>query len=61
MKKLKNFTNNWKSDKNLILVTHYVVINELFNYSPNSGEIIIADKNYNVLDNVLISFDQKNV
>ena len=57
IERLKKFVNDWDGNKNLIFITHYVVINELFNYSPNSGEIIIADKNYNVLDNVQISFD----
>ena len=57
IERLKKFVNDWDGNKNLIFVTHYVVINELLNYSPNSGEIIISDKNYNVLDNVQISFD----
>ena len=57
IKKLKKFVNDWDGNKNLIFITHYVVINELLNYSSNSGEIIIADKNYNVLGNVLISLD----
>ena len=43
MKDLKNYIMNWKGKKNLILITHYVVINELLNVSANSGEIIISD------------------
>jgi len=54
MKKLKNFTNNWKSDKNLILVTHYVVILEALNYAPSSGEIVVSDKNFNLLGTIKI-------
>ena len=57
IKSLKKFIKNWDGDKNLIFVTHYVVINELLNYSSSSGEIIIADKSYNVLGNVIISLD----
>tara|TARA_X000000368_G_C22632744_1_gene537436 strand:+ start:56 stop:616 length:561 start_codon:yes stop_codon:yes gene_type:complete len=57
IKSLKKFVNNWSGDKHLIFVTHYVVINELLNYSSSSGEIVIADKDYNILGNVLISLD----
>ena len=34
---------------NIILVTHYVVIMELLNISSESGEIIISNKNYEVI------------
>ena len=54
MKKLKNFINNWNSDKNLILVTHYVVILEALNYAPSSGEIVVSDKNFNLLGTIKI-------
>ena len=54
MKKLKNFIDNWKSDKNLILVTHYVVILEALNYAPSSGEIVVSDKNFNLLGTIKI-------
>jgi len=50
IKSLKNYIKNWKSNKNLILVTHYVVIVEMVSLSPNSGEIIVADKD---LKNIL--------
>ena len=46
---LKNYIFNWNSKKNLILITHYVVISEIFNTSVNSGEIIISDKEFNIL------------
>ena len=32
IKDLKKFINDWNSDKNLILVTHYVVIKEILDY-----------------------------
>ena len=54
MKELKKFINNWKSDKNLILVTHYVVILETLNYAPSSGEIVVSDKNFNLLGTIKI-------
>ena len=49
IKELRNYILNWHSKKNLILVTHFVVIAELFNISANSGEIIISDKHLNII------------
>jgi phosphohistidine phosphatase SixA len=46
---LKYYINNWKSKKNLVLVTHYVVISEILKVSSNSGELIISDKKFNIL------------
>ena len=46
---LKDYVKKWQGNKNLILVTHYVVISELLNVSPNSGEIIISDNEFNVI------------
>ena len=46
---LKKYINEWSSDKNLVLVTHYVIIQEVLNITPSSGEIIISDKDFNVL------------
>ena len=57
MKDLRNFVNKWDSKKNIVFVTHYVVINEFLNYSSNSGEIVISDKNYNIIGNLTISLD----
>ncbi len=51
---LKNFIRNWSGKKNLILVTHYVVISEMINYAPSSGEIVIVDKNLNFIGSFLI-------
>ena len=52
IKDLKNFIKNWNSDRNLILVTHYVVIQEIFNTGVNSGEIIVSDQNYKIIGRV---------
>ena len=41
IKNLKKYIDDWDSDKNLVLITHYVVISEVLNYAPNSGEIVI--------------------
>ena len=52
MKELKKYIKNWKSNKNLILITHYVVISELLNISAQSGEIIISDSKLNVIGKI---------
>ena len=49
IKELRNYILNWNSKKNLILITHFVVIAELLNISANSGEIIISDKHLNIV------------
>ena len=49
IKDLKKYINNFKSEKNLVLVTHYVVILEALNYASLSGEIVISDKNLNLI------------
>ena len=45
---LKKYINEWNGN-NLVLVTHYVTIQEVLNIAPSSGEIIITDKSFNVL------------
>ena len=49
---LSKFLNNWKGKKNLILVTHYVVILEKLNKAVSSGEIVIVDKNLNFIGSI---------
>ena len=49
IKELKDYIINWEGKKNLILVTHYVVISEILNVSTSSGEIVITDRNFNIL------------
>jgi phosphohistidine phosphatase SixA len=46
---LKNYLLNWNSDKNLVLVTHFVVISEVLNVGASSGQIIISDKKFNII------------
>ena len=52
IKSLKEYVKNSESSKNLIFVTHYVVIFELFNIHPASGEIIIANKNLTIISRI---------
>ena len=56
MKKLKRFIKNWDGKKNLVFVTHYVVISESLNYAPSSGEIVVSDKNLKVIDTIEIEY-----
>jgi phosphohistidine phosphatase SixA len=53
IKELKNFVKNWNGNgKNLVLITHYIVITEVTDAVPRSGEIVITDKNFNVLTTI---------
>ena len=54
--KLREYIDNWNSDKNLVLITHYVLISEVFNYAASSGEIIIANKNFEKIGNLEIEY-----
>ena len=54
LKTLKNYIQNWKGNgSNLILVTHYVIITAITDIAPRSGEVVIIDKNFNVLSTIL--------
>ena len=53
---LKKYVENFKGNENLIFVTHYVVISQVLDYAPSSGEIVISDKNFNKIGNVEINF-----
>ena len=50
------FLINWDKDQNLIFVTHYVVIYEILNYAPSSGEIVVSDKSLKVIDTLEIEY-----
>ena len=53
---LNNYVKKFKSDKNLIFVTHYVLISEVLNYGPSSGEIVVSDKNFNIVGTIEIYY-----
>tara|TARA_Y100000816_G_scaffold23637_1_gene15240 strand:- start:1728 stop:2270 length:543 start_codon:yes stop_codon:yes gene_type:complete len=55
IKDLKKYINNWESDSNLIIVTHYIVISTLLNTTTSSGEMVITDKKLNILGNLEIN------
>ena len=50
---LSKYIDNWKGKKNLILITHYVVILETFDKAVSSGEIVISDKNLNFIGSII--------
>ena len=56
IEKLKEFINNWDGKNNIIFVTHYVVISEILNYAPSSGEIIISNEDLKVIDTIEIEY-----
>ena len=53
---LEEYIINWNSDKNLVMITHYVLISEVLNYTPRSGEIVIANKNFKKIGNLEIEY-----
>ncbi len=53
---LNDYVKKFKSNKNLILVTHYVLISEVLNYGPSSGEIVVSDKNFNIVGTLEIDY-----
>tara|TARA_Y100001970_G_C14214739_1_gene848982 strand:- start:958 stop:1509 length:552 start_codon:yes stop_codon:yes gene_type:complete len=55
IKRLKKFINNWDNNSNLVLVTHYVVILEILGIGSGSGEIIISNKKYEIIDRIEIN------
>ena len=53
IKEIKKYLKNWDGKgKNLILVTHYSIITAITVAVPGSGEIVIADKNLNMLNTI---------
>ncbi len=56
VKALKEYIKKFKSDKNLVLVTHYVLISEILNYGPSSGEIVVSNKNLDIIGSLEINY-----
>ena len=53
---LQDYVKKFKSKKNLVLVTHYVVISDIFNYATSSGEIVISNKNFEIIGSIKIDY-----
>ena len=49
---LRKLIKDWDGNKNLILVTHFVVISEILNIGVSSGEIVISNNNYKVIETI---------
>ena len=49
---LKEFINQWNGKENIIFVTHFVVISSMLNIATSSGEIVITDKNLNIIGSI---------
>ena len=55
MRDLRNYILDLEYKNNIVFVTHYVVIADLVNYHPKSGEIIQIDKDLNIINTYLIN------
>ena len=56
IKALNEYIKKFKSNKNLILVTHYVLISEVLDYGPSSGEIVVSDKDFNIIGTIRMNY-----
>lgn len=55
IQELREYVSNWDGKKNLVFITHYVVISAILNQGVSSGEIIVSDKKLNVIGSIKIS------
>ena len=56
MEDFQKFLLDWDKKTNIVFVTHYVVISELFDYPSSSGEIVISNKNLKIIDTLEIEY-----
>ena len=56
IKDLKRYVELSKTQNNIVLITHYVLISEVLDYAPASGEIVISDKKFNIIGTVKINY-----
>ena len=56
IKNLMKFVKKNNFEKNIIFVTHYVLISEVLDYAPSSGEIIVSDKEFNMIGSIKINY-----
>ena len=56
MRDFQKFLLDWDKKTNLIFVTHYVVISEILDYPSSSGEIVISNKNFKIIDTLEIEY-----
>ena len=56
IKDLMKFVKKNDFEKNIIFVTHYVLISEVLDYAPSSGEIIVSDKEFNMIGSIKMNY-----
>ena len=56
IKEFNTYIKNLKNKKNLILVTHFVLISEVLNYGSSSGEIVVSDRNFIIIGSIKIDY-----
>ena len=56
MRDFQKFLLDCDKKTNLIFVTHYVVISEILVYPSTSGEIVISNKNFKIIDTLEIEY-----
>ena len=56
MRDFQKFLLDWDEKTNLIFITHYVVISEILDYPSSSGEIVISNKNFKIIDTLEIEY-----
>ena len=56
IKNLMKFVKKNNFEKNIIFVTHYVLISEVLDYAPSSGEITVSDKDFNMIGSIKINY-----
>ena len=52
IKELNDFIKKWDGNKNIVFVTHFVVISSILNIGTSSGEIVVTDKNLNIIGSI---------
>tara|TARA_B100000965_G_C19558950_1_gene743572 strand:- start:405 stop:959 length:555 start_codon:yes stop_codon:yes gene_type:complete len=52
IQELRMFIKNWNSNKNLVLITHFVVVSEILNTSLPSGGLAIATKDLKIIGTI---------
>ena len=56
IKELNDYVRQFESNQNLVFITHYVLISEVLDYAPSSGEIVVSDKNFNIIGSIEINY-----
>ena len=53
LKRIRKYVNNWKCNgKNLVMITHFSIITKITNTTPSSGEIVIVNRNFKILEKI---------